>query len=457
MAKAAVLNIEILAAAGEAVKEFDKIKDKSASTHAALKAGALVAASAIVAGLGAATKAAMDHEESVAKLQTAYRDAGISTKDMNSSLEDIEASSRRTGQSTEDNITAYTHLVTATRDTAKAHTELATAQDLAAYKGISVSDAADAITKAAAGNTRALKDLGIATKDAGGHQLTTAALMEQLSKAVKGQADAVGDTAVGQFKRYHESLDQTKEKIGESLLPALKQLLAMLQPLFDWLDKNTAVLRILAPVLAIVAAVIFTVTAAQRAWAAIQVIVNAELWANPIGVVILALVALVAIVVVVVKHWNDVRNVINIVWQALKDAGAWIMAHWPLIVGAMFGPLGLFIGWLASSKNAVNDLLAALRAIGDAVSKAIGWLGKLPHGAGSIIGKLNPFSLEAGAGGGAAPTPPYIQINATPGDDLPEVVYRALHTYQTHHVRPELAPMFGQARRAGRQIVFGDT
>jgi hypothetical protein len=39
-----------------------------------------------------------------------------------------------------------------------------------------------------------------------------------------------------------------------------------------------------------------------------------------------------------------------------------------------------------------------------------------------------------------------IQVVATPGDDLPEVVYRSLREYQRRHVRPELAPLFAYSR-----------
>ena len=93
---------------------------------------------------------------------------------MHGSLEEIETGLRETGQSTEDNITAYTKLVTVTHDTAKAHSELATAEDLAAFKGVSVTDAADAINNATQGNTQALKEMGIATTDAAGKALSGA-------------------------------------------------------------------------------------------------------------------------------------------------------------------------------------------------------------------------------------------------------------------------------------------
>ena len=59
---------------------------------------------------------------------------------------------------------------------------------------------------------------------------------------------------------------------------------------------------------------------------------------------------------------------------------------------------------------------------------------------GGFLGHLNPFSASAPAGGAA--TTMVFQITATPGADLPEVVYQALRDYQRRHVRPELRPLF---------------
>ena len=442
MAKAATLNIDIVAKADKAMEAFDKVKEKASTSFSSLKLGAVGAATAILGGLGDATKAAAEHEVSVSKLSQAYKDAGVPTKDMNSSLEEIEASSRKTGQSTEDNIAAYTKLVTVTKNTATAHTDLATAQDLAAYKGTSVATAADAIAKASQGNTRALKDMGIATTDASGKQLSTKEVMEKLSDSVKGQADAFGKTATGSLAAYHESMDQTKEKIGEAFLPALKSVIAMLEPMFNWLSKNSGLLKALAPILAIAAGLILGVVGAMRLWAAIQAILNAVMDANPIGIVILAIAGLIAIVILVVKHWSDVKKIINDVWQVMRDVGAWIAAHWKLIVDVLLGPLGILLTHLGDVKNAIQDVINILGKVGDAVGKALGFLKKLPSSAGGLISKLNPFSLPGGSG--PAPTPLIIQVTATPGSDLPEVVYNALRDYQRRHVRPELRPLFGR-------------
>lgn len=441
MAKAAVLDIVIEATADKALEAFDKVKEKSSGSYTALKVGAVAAAGAVIAGLGEATAAAAEHEVSVSKLEQAYKNAGVSTDDMKSSLEEIDKSSRRTGQSTEDNIAAYTKLVTVTKNTSKAHEELATAQDLAAYKGISVADAATAMIQANAGNTRALKEMGIATKDASGKQLSAEEIMKSLTAAVHGQADAYGNTATGQMARYKESLDQTKVAIGEALLPALKSLLGMLQPIFTWMANNQAIISKLTPIIAVLAATVLAVVAALKVWTAVQMVLDAVLNANPIGVVILAIAALIAVVVLVVSHWRDFQGIINTVWGALQAVGNWILSHWKLIVDVMLGPLGLLITNFQTVEQVIHDVISALEDVGRKVSDALGWLGKIPHGIGGIVSSINPFSAPGG-GPGPAPTTMVFQITATPGADLPETVYQALRDYQRRHVRPELAPIF---------------
>jgi hypothetical protein len=439
VAKAATLNIDIVAKADQALEAFDKVKDKVEKSHAAMGLAAGLAATAIIGGLTEATKAAGEHEVGVSKLRQAYTNAGVPMDDFKKSLEDIEARSRKTGQSTEDSIAAYTDLVAATHDAGKAHSELATAEDLAAFKGISVKEAADDITRAQEGNTRSLKEMGIATKDAAGHQLSATALMESLTAAVHGQADAFGKTGVGEMARYHESLDQTKEKIGEALLPALKSVLDMLQPLFAWLSNNTAILQVLAPIIAIAAGAVVAITTAMKVWTAIQWALNVAMDANPIGLVILAIAGLVAGVILAYNHFGAFRDIVADVWSWIQALGNWILGHWKLIVDVMLGPIGVLLTNLGTVKQIISDIIGALAAIGKAVSDALGWLGKIPGG--GVLSKLTGGVLSVP--GGPAPTPVYIAVQATPGSDLPEVVYQALRDYQRRHVRPELRPLFG--------------
>jgi hypothetical protein len=444
MAKAAALNLDIIATADKALETFDKVKDKAGSSFGAMKAAAVGAAGAVLAGLGDATKAASEHEVNVAKLGQAYKDAGVPADDMKASLEEIDKASRRTGQSAEDNIAAYTKLVAATHDSAQAHSELATAEDLAAFKGISVSDAAQAINSAMGGNTRALKEMGLATKDAAGHQLDAQQIMEELTAAVHGQADAMGDTAAGKMARYKETLEQTKVSVGEALLPALTKLLDMLQPLFNWLSQNTEILKVLAPIVAGLAGFVLAVSAATKVWSAAQTVLNVVMDANPIGLVIIAIGLLVVAVVEVIRHWDEVSAAISIAWGWLRDFGEWVGAHWRPIVEILLGPLGLLIANFQTVERVIEDVIHALEDVGRKVSEAMRWLSRLPSGAGGLLSSLNPFAAPPG---GPAATPyaalATVQVFVQPGDDFAEAVYRGLREYQHRHARPELRSLFG--------------
>jgi hypothetical protein len=439
VAKAATLTFDIIAVADKAIETVDKVKEKVTSSHAAMKVAAVAGATAILGALGEATNAAAEHETAVSKLSQAYKNAGVPMDGLHDSLEEIDKSSRRTGQSADDNVAAYTKLNAATHDSTKAHQELATAQDLAAFKGVDVATAADDIVKASSGSTRALKELGIATTDAGGKQLSTAALMAKLTTAVHGQADAMGDTASGQMARYKESIDQAKVAVGEAFLPALKQLLAMLQPVFTWLSNNTRIIQILAPIVGALAVLVLGVAAATKVWAAIQAVLNVIMDDNPIGAIILAVGLLTAGVIYAYNHFKPFRDIVQDVWHWLGVLGDWVGAHWQLIVDLLLGPVGVIITNLGTVKGIIQDVIKGLGDIGHAVSTALGWLKKIPGG--SVISKLNPFSASAPAG--PAATSIVLQITATPGDDLPEVVYQALRKYQRQHVRPELRPLFG--------------
>jgi phage-related protein len=443
VAKAAQLEIEILAHAEKAIAEMDKVKGSAGSSFDGMKAAALGAGLAVAGVLVKATEAAADHQTHVAKLEQVYSNLGVPMKDMKDSLEDIDKRARATGQSTDDITDAYTKLVTGTKDTTKATQELGLAQDLAAFKGVSVADAADAIGKANQGSTKALKAMGIATEDASGKNLDAQGIIESLTKAVDGQAYAYGQTAEGGLKRFHESTEQLQVALGSALLPALQSIINALMPLFDWLGRNQGMVSTLVPIVAALGGTVFAIVEAVKIWTAVQTALDAVLNANPIGLIIIAVAALVAGVIYAYQHFAVFRDVVHDVWAALQAAGSWIMGNWKYIVDVLLGPVGIIITNLGTVQRIVNDLIGALGRVGKAASDAFGWLGKVASAGGGIIGKgLGAIGLSA-PGGGPMPTPVMITVYATPGDSLPEVVYDALKGYQRRHARPELRSMFG--------------
>jgi len=78
------------------------------------------------------------------------------------------------------------------------------------------------------------------------------------------------------------------------------------------------------------------VKGATIAWTAVQWALNAALAANPIGLVVLAIVALVAGVIYAYKHFTWFRKIVDAVWKGIQTVihvvVKWFMEHaWPVI------------------------------------------------------------------------------------------------------------------------------
>lgn len=106
-------------------------------------------------------------------------------------------------------------LVAATHSTAGAFEVLHVAMDLARFKGISLSDATDALTKVEAGSYRILKSLGIVLK-ANATQTDALAAVE---KVAGGQAEDYAETVGGKLLVAQTKFGDEMERLGEKVLP----------------------------------------------------------------------------------------------------------------------------------------------------------------------------------------------------------------------------------------------
>lgn len=93
--------------------------------------------------------------------------------------------------------------------------------------------------------------------------------------------------------------------------------------------------------------------AASKAWAAAQWLLNAALTANPIGLVVVAIVALVAAIVIAWKKSETFRTIVTGAFSKVQAAASaafgWVKRNWPLILAILTGPIGLAV--LAIGKN----------------------------------------------------------------------------------------------------------
>lgn len=312
----------------KAVKEFQQLEGAGAKAGFALKKAALPAAAAIAglaAGLGSATKAAMEDAAAQEQLAGVLRRTGMATEDEIKSVEDfITAQSRLTAVTDDQLRPALATLVNATGSATYAQELLTISQDVAAATGKDLETVTQAMAKAANGQTAALYKLDPALRTTVG----VGAEFEDVLRGLnihQGAAAEAAETAAGRMANLQIQFDEAKESIGAALLPVMQQLLDALLPLAYWAQENTKIILIFAGVIGGLAGAVLAVNAAMKIYEATLVIVkvaqaalNFVMAANPIGLVVIAIAALVAAFVIAYKQSETFREIINTLFGAIS-------------------------------------------------------------------------------------------------------------------------------------------
>jgi hypothetical protein len=177
-----------------------------------------------VGSLGAADEAFRKDEASQVLLANALRNTVPAFDGSTKAVESYADAQQRLGFMDDDVRASIGQLVGITHDQTKAMQLSALAQDLARAKGIDLATATDVVSKAAQGNGKALKAMGIdisGAKDAAG-------MLDAIQKNVKGSAEAWAASSDGKVAVAAAKQDAAWEKIGSIvnkvssvLLPAL--------------------------------------------------------------------------------------------------------------------------------------------------------------------------------------------------------------------------------------------
>jgi prepilin signal peptidase PulO-like enzyme (type II secretory pathway) len=125
-----------------------------------------------------------------------------------------------------------------------------------------------------------------------------------MSKTFGGAASDAAETTAGKFKRMKIALDETKESIGASLMPAVEAVLPYLQGMADWAQKNPQVFT--------------TVAIALAAIAASVVAINIAMSLNPISLIAIGIGLLVAGAVLAYKKFETFRGIVDTVFSGIR-------------------------------------------------------------------------------------------------------------------------------------------
>jgi len=126
-------------------------------------------------------------------------------------------------------------------------------------------------------------------------------------------------------------------------------------------SKVSSVLTIANAKLVINKGIQLAVAAATKVWAGVQWLLNVAMDANPIGLVIAAVVALVAGIVWIATKTTWFQTIwkgLTIAFGWLVDAGkvviGWVKEHWPLLLALLTGPIGLAVLFISQHFDAIK-------------------------------------------------------------------------------------------------------
>ncbi|QNN99370.1 tape measure protein [Gordonia Phage Sephiroth] len=147
---------------------------------------------------------------------------------------------------------------------------------------------------------------------------------------------------------------------------------------------------------------------ATRVWGAAQLFLNAAMRANPIGLIVTALVALVAGLVYAYKNSETFRNFVNGLWEGLKNVAGWIadvaVGAWNLLSDAFskgiefvkkywdililgLGPIGWVISAVVNLVKNFDKIKSGLGVLKQIWDKTWNWISSSFENVAGGIGK----------------------------------------------------------------------
>ena len=225
-----------------AIKQFKQLETTSDKAQFVIKKAAIPAAAALASLATAATlsvKAAIADQQAQALLARQLVASTGATDEVVKSVEKfIEGLGRSVAITDDEARPALANLVLATNDVAKAQELMAIAIDTAAATGRPLADVTEAMSRGFAGNTKGLKalspELSLLIKDGA----TAAEVFAILERNFGGAGKVAANTTAGQLKTLQIAINETKESIGASLLPALEAVLPSLQKFGKFAQEN---------------------------------------------------------------------------------------------------------------------------------------------------------------------------------------------------------------------------
>jgi phage-related minor tail protein len=215
---------------------------------------------------------------------------------------------------------------------------------------------------------------------------TAVAGLGNVAGAAQRASDAMGSAPAAKIEAFKRSLTQgLAEAVGQLAGFAMANQ-SWLVPLIATLGSIAAGLWLVSVALKAWPAIQAAASAATAIWTGAQWLLNAALAANPIGLIVLAIAALIAIVIIAWKNSTTFRTIVtgafNAVLSAARAAWTWLKGNWPLLLAIITGPIGLAVRLVVQHWDAIT---AAARAIPGKIRAVFSGIGGLLTAAGRAV------------------------------------------------------------------------
>ena len=370
----------------KAIKQFKQLETNQEKAQFAIKKAAVPAAAALGAltvALGDAVKGAIEDAAAQEKLADQIRrTTGATDEQIQANENWISTQGKLLGITDEELRPALSGLVRATGDITKAQELASAAMDISTAKGLSLETVTKALEKAYGGNMTALAKLSPELRDMIKGGATLDEVMQAMAKTFGGAASEAAETTAGKFKRMKVALDETKESIGASLMPAVEAVLPYLQGMAEWAQKNPGV---------------FTTIAATIGAVALSILaVNTAMALNPFGLIAVGIGILVTGIGIAYTKFEGFRNLVRNVVNGLSDYFEFMANNWIKVTNILITGI---------------NLISPFKDIPKLGNVSFGKIGAEDKGAGFTSARQAEAAMFGGGGSGggsvsaAAPAP----------------------------------------------------
>lgn len=351
----------------------------------------LAAGGAAATGLGVAlSMMGSKDKEAQNALQAALVATGHSMEEFKGGIEETIKQQENYNHSAASTQQALATLTEATGSPKKAIESMGLVADLAAAKHIDLNSAAMMVAKGLNGNAKIFKQYGVVVqKNADGTSNMDLAV-SQLAAKLHGQAAASVDSFSGRLSVLKTKIGDQVAEFGNKFGPALQVAGVGMMGFAAAMEIGTKVALGTRIQMGLLTAQTVVQSVAAKAAAAGQWLLNAAMEANPISLIVAALVGLVAIFVLLYKHSTTFRNAMNAAFHAVTAAAMWafdwIKQHWPLILAILTGPVGIAVLLIVKNWDKIRSgFSTALDAIKGLWSTFMGFLRSIPTKVGNAL------------------------------------------------------------------------